>query len=110
MSKKNREERVGILYSTNPDFEYTKIEVSEPDTLPLREQRLRVYSDAKRRKGKIVTVVEGFVGKTEDLKELARQLKVSCGVGGSAKDGLVIIQGDRVDQVKALLEQMKQEN
>lgn len=109
-SRKEREERVRICYSTNPDFKYETLQIEKPDTLPLHRQRLRVYKDARQRKGKIVTVVEGFVGKEEDLKELGKILKVKCGVGGSVKDDLIIIQGDRVAQVEALLADMKKED
>ena len=95
--------RLGMVYSTNPDFEYNTGEESEPETLAPAQQDLRVWRDSKQRGGKVVTLVKGFVGKAEDLEELGRTLKRGCGVGGSAKDGEIIIQGDHRDRVVELL-------
>lgn len=95
--------RLGVVFSTNPDFEYEKETAEEEETLPPSRQRLVVGIDRKGRGGKQVTLVKGFVGKEEDLKELGRQLKVKCGVGGSAKDGEIVIQGDFRERVTALL-------
>lgn len=96
-------DRLGVLYSTNPDYQYTTDEAEEPETLPEKEQRLRISLSKKHRGGKEVTLVEGFVGKQSDLEKLAKTLKTKCGVGGSAKDGEILIQGDQRAKVKQLL-------
>lgn len=93
MSKKNRE-RIGIVYSTNPDFEYEEIEDYEEETLPNNQQKLYVQLDKKQRAGKQVTLITGFVGKQEDLEILGKELKNKCGVGGSVKNGEILLQGD----------------
>ena len=97
--------RLGMVYSTNPDFEYTTAEEEQTTTLPPQQQNLRVWLDRKQRGGKTVTLVKGFVGTDEDLSELGHMLKSRCGVGGSAKDGEIIIQGDHRDRVVELLSQ-----
>ncbi|MBR3677996.1 MAG: translation initiation factor [Alistipes sp.] len=96
-------ERLGMVYSTNPDFEYNYDEKVEEATLPPSQQDLRVWRDSKGRGGKVVTIVRGFVGTGDDLAELGRMLKRGCGVGGSTKDGEVIIQGDHREHVTSLL-------
>jgi translation initiation factor 1 len=93
MSKKNRE-RIGIVYSTNPDFEYEEIEDFEEETLPNNQQKLYVQLDKKQRAGKQVTLITGFVGTSEDLEILGKELKNKCGVGGSVKNGEILLQGD----------------
>ena len=98
-------ERLGMVYSTNPDFEYTTAQEEQTPTLPPQQQDLRVWVDRKHRGGKTVTLVKGFVGTDEDLADLGRMLKSRCGVGGSAKDGEIIIQGDHRDRVVELLTQ-----
>lgn len=91
--------RLGIVYSTNPDFQYdTGEEEQEATPLPA-EQKLYVSLDRKNRKGKKVTLIEGFRGKDDDLKELARMLKSHCGTGGSSGEGEILIQGDFLDRV-----------
>mgnify|MGYP002288793272 CR=1 FL=1 len=95
--------RLGMVYSTDPDFRYTTDEVEEPETLPPDKQTLRVWLDRKQRAGKVVTLVKGFVGRDADLQELARLLKTKCGVGGAAKEGEIIIQGDHRDRVVEIL-------
>lgn len=92
-----------MVYSTNPDFEYQTTEEEQPQTLPPAQQNLRVWLDRKQRGGKVVTLVKGFVGTDEDLADLGRMLKSKCGVGGSAKDGEIIVQGDHRDRVVELL-------
>ena len=81
-------QRLGMVYSTNPDFEYTVEQDEQAQTLPPAQQNLRVWLDRKQRGGKQVTLVKGFVGSDDDLSELGRMLKSKCGVGGSAKDGV----------------------
>ena len=95
--------RLGMVYSTDPDFRYTTDEVEEPETLPPDKQTLRVWLDRKQRAGKVVTLVRGFVGREADLADLARLLKTRCGVGGAAKEGEIIIQGDHRDRVVEIL-------
>ena len=98
--------RLGVVYSTNPDFQYTKEETAEAETLPPAKQRLIVGIDRRNRGGKQVTLVSGFTGTDEDLKALGKTLKLKCGVGGSAKDGEITVQGDWRDKVTALLQEM----
>lgn len=102
MSKKNKN-RINIVYSTNPDFNYENNREEEHETLPPRQQELRVMLDKKQRAGKAVTLVTGFTGKEEDLKELGKLLKSKCGVGGTVKDGEIMIQGDFRDKILNLL-------
>ncbi|MCT4581268.1 MAG: translation initiation factor [Flavobacteriales bacterium] len=100
---KNKKKRIAIVYSTNQDFSYDYEEDEEQETLVPGEQLLYVSIDRKKRKGKAVTLVEGFVGAEEDLKDLGKLLKSKCGVGGTAKDGEIIIQGELRDKVADLL-------
>ena len=97
--------RLGVVFSTNSDYKYTTVQEEQPQTLPPVEQNLRVWLDRTLRGGKTATIVRGFVGRDEDLSELARMLKTRCGVGGSAKEGEIIIQGDHRDRVVELLAQ-----
>ena len=94
-----------MVYSTNPDFTYDYGEEQEAETLAPSQQKLRIWRDTKGRGGKVATIVRGFIGSTEDLQNLGRLLKQACGVGGSVKDGEIIIQGDHRDRVTALLVQ-----
>ena len=98
--------RLGVVYSTNPDFEYKTESSREAETLPPGKQRLIVGIDRRNRGGKQVTLVTGFVGGADDLKELSRVLKTKLGVGGSAKDGEITIQGDFRDKVVSILQQL----
>ncbi len=99
-------QRLGVVYSTNPDFRYEQDEKTEATTLPPEKQKLIVTIDRRCRAGKQVTLVSGFIGSEADLKELGKTLKVKCGVGGTAKDGEITIQGDLRDKVTALLTAM----
>lgn len=89
----------GIVYSTDPDFVYNDSNDDEIDTLPPSSQKLIVSIDRRNRGGKQVTLVSGFVGKNDDLVTLSKDIKKKCGVGGSAKDGEIIIQGDFRDKI-----------
>lgn len=101
---KNKKERINIVYSTNPNFSYDQEEEAEPETLAAHLQTLYVSIDKKQRAGKEVTLVEGFIGSDDDLKELGKLLKSKCGVGGTAKDGEIIVQGNFRDKVMELLQ------
>ena len=101
--EKDWKDRLGVVYSTNPDFNFKKNEEEEEETLMPHKQDLRVMLDKKKRKGKVVTLITGFIGKDEDLNELGKKLKSKCGVGGSAKDGEIIIQGDNREKVMKIL-------
>lgn len=98
-------DRLNVVYSTNPDFRYETPDEEEASTLPPSQQKLRVQLDRKNRGGKVVTLVTGFTGSDDDLKELGRLLKSKCGVGGTAKDGEIIVQGDFKQKVLDLLKQ-----
>ena len=106
MKENDWKSRLGVVYSTNPDFQYETAAEEETETLPPGKQRLIVAIDRRNRGGKQVTLVTGFVGKADDLKELGKALKTRCGVGGTAKDGEITIQGDLRDKVVALLKEM----
>lgn len=105
MSKKNNDwkKRDGVVYSTSDNFEYNQGEEESAVTLPPSQQKLKVLLDKKQRAGKQVTLVEGFIGSEEDLKELGKLLKNKCGVGGSTKDGEILIQGDHREKVLQVL-------
>ncbi len=96
-------DRLNVVYSTNPDFNYETSHEEEAATLPPQQQKLRVSLDRKNRGGKTVTLITGFIGSEDDLKALGKLLKSSCGVGGTAKDGEIIIQGDFKQRVLDLL-------
>lgn len=100
MANKNKGRPDGLVYSTNQDY-YKDFEPEQnnAETLPKDKQKLRVKLDSKQRAGKIVTLIDGFMGTDEDLQALAKQLKTKCGTGGSAKDGQIIIQGDYKEKI-----------
>jgi len=102
MSKKNKNIQ-GIVYSTASDFSYDYEQAAEAETLPPQQQNLRVLIDRKNRGGKEATLVTGFIGTDADLQALGKLLKSKCGVGGSAKDGEIIVQGNHADKVLQLL-------
>ncbi len=96
-------DRLGVVFSTNANFEYTHEEEEEEETLPPQQQNLHVLLDKKQRGGKKVTLVSGFIGRENDLKDLGKKLKSSCGVGGSTKDGEILVQGDFREKVAQML-------
>lgn len=103
MKKNDWKDRLNIVYSTNPDFRYDDGTEEEEETIEKSRQKLCVAIEKKGRGGKTVTVVSGFIGKEDDLKELGKMLKAKCGVGGSVKDGEILIQGEFKQRVVDLL-------
>lgn len=99
MSKKNKPDTRGFVYSTDPAFSFQHEEAKDRETLQPLQQKLKISLDTKHRAGKAVTLVEGFIGANDDLEDLGKKLKNFCGTGGSAKDGEIIIQGDQRDKV-----------
>jgi len=91
---KNKHLSGNIVYSTNPEMLRQDTDEHLTESLPPQQQNLRVWLDRKQRKGKVVTLITGYVGNDNDLNDLAKMLKTKCGVGGSAKEGEIIIQGD----------------
>ena len=103
MKKNDWKKREGVVYSTDQQFGFQYAGHEESETLPPAEQQLRVMLDTSGRAGKQVTLVTGFVGRKDDLESLAKLLKGKCGVGGSVKDGEILIQGDHREKIKAIL-------
>ena len=106
MADNDWKKRLGVVFSTNPDFAYTEQQEEVQQTLEPSRQRLVVSIDRRCRAGKQVTLVSGFVGSDEDLAELGRKLKIKCGVGGTAKNGEITIQGDFRDRITSLLNEV----
>lgn len=100
---KNKNKTEGIVYSTNPDFNYKIQTTEEIVTLPNNQQNLRIMLDKKNRAGKAVTLITGFIGTEEDLNTLGKNIKTKCGVGGTVKDGEILIQGDFREKILQLL-------
>lgn len=107
MAKKNKKSRKNIVYSTNPDFDYEYANDEEQqETLPPNQQKLKIYLDNKAKKrGKQATLINGFIGTEDDLKDLAKMLKTKCAVGGSVRDGEILIQGDFREKITQILTQ-----
>jgi translation initiation factor 1 len=103
MAKNDWKDRLGVVYSTNSNYNYSTEEEAECETLDKNKQRLRVAIEKAGRGGKVVAIVRGFVGTSDDLKALGKLLKTKCGVGGSVKDGEIIIQGDLKQKIITLL-------
>ncbi|MDD2437533.1 MAG: translation initiation factor [Massilibacteroides sp.] len=103
MKDNDWKKRLGVMYSTDPNFQYNKENEEEQETLPAEKQLLRISLDKRNRGGKIVTLITGFAGTSEDLTTLGKLLKMKCGVGGSNKDGEIIIQGDLRQKVLEIL-------
>lgn len=106
MADNDWKKRLGVVYSTSPDFKYETAAKEQAQTLPAEKQRLIACIDRRARAGKQVTLVKGFVGTDEDLSALGKTLKVKCGVGGTAKDGEIALQGDLRDKVVLLLQDL----
>jgi translation initiation factor 1 len=104
MKTNDWKERLNVVYSTNPDFQYDNGSEEEAETLPNAKQALRISLDKRNRGGKKVTLLTGFIGTDDDLQSLGKLLKVKCGVGGSAKSGEIIIQGDFRTKVFEILQ------
>ena len=98
MSKKNKPDNRGFVYSTDPDFKFEE-EQQDRETLEPARQKLKIRLDTKQRAGKVVTLIDGFIGQESDLEELGKKLKSFCGTGGAAKGGEIIVQGDHRDKV-----------
>ena len=105
MGKNKKKDITGVVYSTKQDFDYTYDDDSEEETLAPNQQDLRIVLDRKKG-GKVVTAIIDFIGTTEDLKDLGKQIKTFCGVGGTVKDGEILIQGDFRDKVLSKLQEM----
>ena len=103
MSKKNKTDKNGFVFSTDPNFRFEAEEQEVKETLIPAQQKLRVRLESKHRGGKTVTILQSFIGKAEDLEDLGKKLKNYCGTGGSVKDGEVIIQGDLRDKILQVL-------
>ncbi len=101
--KKNKSDKNGFVFSTDPDFVFHSEETSS-ETLAPSKQRLRILLDTRHRGGKTVTAITGFIGKPEDLESLGKKLKQYCGTGGSVKDGQILIQGDQGTKIRAFLQ------
>src|SRR6059058_2412425 len=99
-SKKNKADKNGFVFSTDPNFRFDSEGNPAAETLPEKQQKLKIRLDTKHRGGKAVTLVTGFIGKEEDLQDLGKKLKNYCGTGGSAKEAEIIIQGDQRDKVQ----------
>ena len=110
MSKKNKSDKNGFVFSTDPNFRFEEEDVPVSETLIPKQQKLKIRLDTKHRGGKAVTLVEGFTGKEEDLEDLGKKLKNYCGTGGSVKDGLIIIQGDQRDKILQWLQKNQYTN
>ncbi len=103
MKNNDWKERLNVVYSTNPDFKYETEDETENETFPKEKQNLRVSIEKKNRGGKTATIVSGFLGTDDDLRDLEKLLKTKCGVGGSAKEGKIIIQGELKNKVIDIL-------
>jgi len=106
MANNEWKERLGVVFSTNPNYSYEKEDEPEQKTFAPNKQRLSVTLDKRNRAGKQVTLIKGFVGKEADLNELGRLVRSRCGTGGSVKDGEIIIQGDFRSRIVSILQTM----
>ena len=106
MNKKNKKKPIDIVYSTNANFNFQYQREENLETLPAKQQNLKIMLDKKQRAGKAVTLISGFIGREEDLQSLGKSLKQKCGVGGTVKEGEILIQGDFREKIKILLEEV----
>lgn len=104
MSNNDWKSRLNVVYSTNPEFKYETDDCQEEETLPKNQQKLRVQIEKHGRGGKTATIIRGFIGTESDIKELAKLLKMKCGVGGSCKDDEIIIQGNLKEKIISILQ------
>lgn len=102
-NKKSKKKRIDVVYSTNPDYDYSHDNDGNDDTLDPSEQLLEAKLEKKGRGGKTAVIIDGFIGSDDDLKDLGKVLKTKCGVGGSVKNGQIILQGDVRDKAMELL-------
>ncbi|MEG1572124.1 MAG: translation initiation factor [Bacteroidales bacterium] len=98
-----KKQLTGVVFSTDPNYAFSYEEGAQVDTLPNKQQDLRIMRDSKHRGGKTATLICGFIGSEDDLQALGKLLKIKCGVGGSVKNGEIIIQGDMRDKVCEVL-------
>ncbi|MDQ3550915.1 MAG: translation initiation factor [Bacteroidota bacterium] len=110
MSKKNKADTRGFVYSTDPQFQFQQNDDPVQETPEPKHQKLKIRLETKQRGGKAVTVVDGFIGKENDLEQLGKQLKNFCGTGGSVKEGQVLIQGDQREKVLQWLQKNNYSN
>ena len=103
MSKKNKPDKNGFVFSTDPSFRFEEEPSENFETLPPSRQKIKILYETKNRGGKAVTLVQGFIGTEEDLEILGKKIKNYCGTGGAVKDGEIIIQGDQREKVKVFL-------
>ena len=103
MANNDWKQRLNVVYSTNPYFQYESDEEEQQETLPNNQQHLIVSLDRSHRAGKTVTLITGFIGTDDDLKALGKKLKTQCGIGGTAKDGEIIVQGDFRAKIVSIL-------
>jgi translation initiation factor 1 len=106
MAKQKKQRFEGVVYSTDTNYDYESEQEEYIETPPPRQQKLKVLLDKKARKGRIVTIIDGFVGQDDDLQNLAKTLKQKCSVGGSAKDGEILIQGDFKNKIFEILKSL----
>lgn len=103
MKKNDWKKREGVVYSTDSTFSFQEASSTEAQTLPAAQQQLSIFLDKQGRAGKQMSVVSGFVGSSHDLESLSKMLKTKCGVGGSCKDGEILIQGDVRNKLAQIL-------
>lgn len=106
MNKNKNKNKIGVIYSTNPNFQYEYENQEEPETLEPSKQKLYISLDKKNRSGKQVTIIENFIGKQQDLKDLEKFIKNKCCTGGTTKDNVIILQGDFRDKIELLLKDL----